>query len=284
MIASPAAVASYWHNLATSYPALRWPLRPSSEDIRFMESEVATWAAAHSESSPNILLLGVTPEIADMQLPAASSLTAVDSSMAMARAVWPGNIPGKRQVSCGNWLALPLRHSACSVIIGDGSMNCLPYPDGYRKLAAEVCRVLSNEGIFILRCYIQPAVQERRDDVFADIFREPIPSFHHFKFRILMAMQQSPHVGIAVDEVYRDWADRNIDPRALTSRTGWEQSAIDTIELYRDSATVHTFPTLAEYRSVLGDFFDEVSQFNLPSNLGERCPILVLKPRRHHNA
>jgi len=284
MIASPAAVASYWHNLAACYPALRWPLRPSSEDIRFMKAEVAKWVAAHSESEPNVLLLGVTPEIADMQLPAASSLTAVDSSMAMARAVWPGNIPGKRQVSCGNWLALPLQESACGVVIGDGSMNCLPYPDGYLQLAAEVCRVLSTDGIFILRCYIQPAVQERPDDVFADIFREPIPSFHHFKFRILMAMQRSPRVGIAVDEVYRNWADRNIDTRPLTSRAGWEQSAIDTIELYRDSATVHTFPTLAEYRSVLDDFFDEISQFKVPCNLGERCPILVLKPRHHHNA
>src|SRR5579862_1371794 len=63
MIASPAAVASYWHNLAACYPALRWPLRPSSEDIRFMKAEVAKWVAAHSESEPNVLLLGVTPEI-----------------------------------------------------------------------------------------------------------------------------------------------------------------------------------------------------------------------------
>jgi SAM-dependent methyltransferase len=284
MIASPAAVASYWHNLASSYPELRWPLRPSSEDVRFMEAEVAAWAAAHSKSRLHMLLLGVTPEIADMQVPAGSSLTAVDSSMAMVRAVWPGSIPRKRQASCGNWLALPIQDSSCSVAIGDGSMNCLPYPDGYRQLAAEVCRVLSDDGILILRCYIQPAVQERPDDVWADIFREPIPSFHHFKFRLLMAMQQCPQAGIAVDEVYRYWARRNLDTGLLTSRAGWEQSAIDTIELYRDSATVHTFPTLVEYQSVLDEFFDEISLTSTPCNLGERCPILVLKPRPLHNA
>ena len=136
-MASPAAVTSYWHSLASSYPALRWPLRPSGEDIRVMEETVATWAARHSQVELRALLLGVTPEIADMRWPAASSLTAVDGSAAMARAVWPGNIPRKRRVVCGNWLALPLRESCCSVVIGDGSMNCLPYPDGYRQLAAK---------------------------------------------------------------------------------------------------------------------------------------------------
>ena len=140
---------------------------------------------------------------------------------------------------------------------------------------------MSDDGILILRCYIQPAVQERPEDVFAEIFREPIPSFHHFKFRLLMAMQPSTQAGIAVHEVYRYWAGRNMDTRLLTSRAGWEQSAIDTIELYRHSVTVHTFPTLAEYRSVLLEFFDEISLSSPPCNLGERCPILVLRPRPH---
>lgn len=278
MIASPAAVASYWQSLASSYPALRWPLRPSGEDICVMQETVAAWAEQHSQGRFNALLLGVTPEIANMQWPAAASLMAVDGSAAMVSAVWPGDIAGKRRVACGNWLALPLSKSSCGVVIGDGSMNCVLYPEGYRQMAAEAHRVLRHDGLLILRCYIQPAVQERPDDVLTDIFREPIPTFHHFKFRLLMAMQHSTQAGIGVDDVYRYWAAHNLDARLLSSRPGWEQSAIDTMELYRDSVTVHTFPTLAEYRSVLNEFFDEISLSSLPCNLGERCPILVLRP------
>ena len=215
-----------------------------------------------------------------MRWPAASSLTAVDGSAAMVRIVWPGDIPLKQQVVCGNWLALPLPDSSRRVVIGDGSMNCLPYPDGYRKLAAEVRRVLSPDGIYILRCYIQPEAPESPQQVFADLFHpDALPSFHHFKFRLLMAMQQSAQTGIAVHDVYQYWTERKIDTALLTSRAGWENSAIETIELYRQSATVHTFPSLAEYRSVLGEFFDEISFSSPPCTLGERCPILVLRPR-----
>jgi hypothetical protein len=279
-MASPAVGVSYWHRLASCYPALGWPLRPSGEDIRLMEEAVANWAASQPAVSLNALLLGVTPEIATMRWPAESSLTAVDGSPAMVRIVWPGDIPVKRRVVCSNWLALPLQDASCGVVIGDGSMNCLPYPNGYRRLAEEVRRVLSPDGIYILRCYIQPVAQESPDQVFADSFHsEAVPSFHHFKFRLLMAMQQSTQTGIAVDDVYRYWTDRKIDTALLTSRAGWEKSAIDTIELYRQSATVHSFPSLAEYRSVLGEFFDEISFSSLPCTLGERCPILVLRPR-----
>jgi SAM-dependent methyltransferase len=244
-----------------------------------MQETVATWAARQSEVTLNALLLGVTPEIAGMRWPAASSLTAVDGSAAMVAAVWPGDIPRQRRVVCGDWLALPFKESACYIVIGDGSMNCLPYPDGYRQMAAEVRRVLSRDGILILRCYIQPAVHERPEEVFADIYRAPTPSFHHFKFRLLMAMQQSTQAGIAVNDVYRYWADRNIDTTLLNRRAGWDQGAIDTIELYRHSVTVHSFPTLAEYRAVLLEFFDEVSLSSPPCDLGERCPVLVLRPR-----
>jgi SAM-dependent methyltransferase len=279
-MASPAAVASYWHRLASCYPALGWPLRPSSEDIRFMEEAVASWAARQSAVTLNALLLGVTPEITTMRWPRASSLTAVDGSAAMVGAVWPGDIPLQRRAVCGDWLALPLPDASCGVVIGDGSMNCLPYPDGYRKLAAEVRRVLTPAGIFILRCYIQPAVQERREQVFADLFQpEALPSFHHFKFRLLMAMQQSTQTGIAVHDVYRYWTDRKIDTALLPARAGWEKSAIGTIELYRHSLTVHTFPSLAEYRSALAEFFDEISFSSPPCILGERCPVVLLRPR-----
>jgi hypothetical protein len=114
------------------------------------------------------MLLGVTPEIAGMDWPERSSLIAVDSSLPMAQAVWPGNLP-QRWVVCGNWLALPQREPSCHVVIADGSFNCLPYPDGFRALAKTVSRVLCSDGILVLRCYIRSRERETPEGVCADV-------------------------------------------------------------------------------------------------------------------
>lgn len=270
---------SYWSGLARSYEALGSPLRPASEDIRFLEGTVASWAARHADVQLHALLLGVTPEIAEMRWPNSSSLIALDNSMPMAQAVWPGNVPSGRQVVCGDWCALPVQGSSCHLAIGDGSLNCLRYPDGFHAAAEALRDVLSDDGLLVLRCYTQPVAQERPEEVFEDMLRGAIPSFHHFKFRLLMALQPSTCQGIAVSEVYRFWAERNADARGLMARSGWEKQAIEMIELYRGSDTVHTFPTLSEFRSVLHEFFDEISVHTSSYNLGERCPILVWKPR-----
>jgi hypothetical protein len=275
----PVCSRSYWDEFAESFAALGPPLRPSSEDIRAFEEAVANWTAGHPHDCLRALLLGVTPELARMRWPQASSLIAVDNSVAMAQSVWPGNVAKKRWAVCGDWLALPRPESSCHVVVGDGSINCLRYPDGFRALAKSVREVLSDNGILALRCYVQPATQEHPDEVFADIFRATIPSFHHFKFRLLMAMQCCSEQGIAVNDVYRKWTSCQFDQDLLIARAGWERPAIRTIDFYRDKETVHTFPTLDELRSVLLDFFDEVS-CSIPSyHLGERCPLLVLKPK-----
>src|ERR1039458_51759 len=273
--------ASYWNSLASSYAALGSPLRPAREDIRFMEAAVAGWAAWHSRA-PRAVLIGVTPDIAQMAWPAQTSLTAVDSSLTMVSALWPRNGSHcKRRLVVADWRALPLGRGACDIVIGDGSINCLPYPDGFRSLAAEISGVLGAEGLLVLRCYIQPELQEQPDQVLAELFTERIPSFHHFKFRLLMALQPSAHTGIAVNDAYEFWASSAVDEARLAARPGWEQAAIEMIRLYRGTDTVHTFPTRAELRAVLDESFDEVS-VSIPSYcLGERCPTILFRPRQH---
>jgi len=274
--------ASYWNVLAGCYGALRPPLVPSPEEIGFMEETTAAWAASHPGIPVQALLLGVTPLIARMRWPKSSVLVAVDGSFAMVRRVWPGNVAGVRGAVQGDWLALPLREHSCHVVIGDGSINCLGliYPEGFRRLAEAVFRALDGDGIFLLRCYLQPDVQERPEDVFEATFHAPIPTFNEFKFRLLMAVQQSAREGLVVNEVYRYWASLNVDATELASRTGWDQSAIEMMELYRGAQTVYTFTTRSELLSVLCEFFDVASISTSPSYLGRRCPILVLRPRR----
>jgi SAM-dependent methyltransferase len=239
-----------------------------------MEQTVAAWAERHRETSLRAILLGVTPEIAQMRWPPTSTLLAVDKSIDMAQAVWPGDVSGKRRVICGDWLALPQKDSSCDVVIGDGSINCLQYPDGFRALAKQISRVLRNDGIFVLRCYIQPPAPDQPAKLFASL--ADYPSFHYFKFHLLIALQPDACQGVAVNDVYRFWAAQNIDVDDLIAQTGWDRSAIQMMDLYRDSSTIHTFPAWSELEPVLLEFFDQVT---VSTSTG-CCPIVVLSPRR----
>jgi SAM-dependent methyltransferase len=214
-----------------------------------------------------------------MKWPRGASLVAADNSMPMVRAVWPGNIPRSRAVVCANWPSLPLRESSCDLVAGDGSFSCLRYPSGFQALAAEIRRVLRDDGMLILRAYIQPRRPERAEDLVADLLRGAIPSFHWFKFRLLMALQESTERGVPVEEVYRYWASQNIDEAALIAQTGWDAAGIRMIELYRGTDTVHTFSTLAELREVLLEFFEEVAISTPSPVMADRCPILMARLR-----
>lgn len=214
-----------------------------------------------------------------MRWPAASTLLAVDRSMGMVQAVWPGNIHSRRWAVCGNWMELPQPNSSCAVVIGDGAMNCVKYPDGLRALVGNVRAVLRDDGMLLLRCFVRPDSQEPPEDVFSDLSQSKLPSVNHFKLRLMMAMQSSTEEGIAVNDVYEKWAGRAIDEECLMARTGWAKSAIKILEVYKGQDAVHVFPTLAEFRSVFDEFFDEISVSTPSYYLGDRCLSFVLVPR-----
>ncbi|WP_321475251.1 class I SAM-dependent methyltransferase [uncultured Paludibaculum sp.] len=245
-----------------------------------MQQTVAEWAAPRSSQPMRSLLLGVTPDIALMPWPPTMSLIAMDSACGMVRSVWPGDLPGRRHALCANWSSLPLPAASCDIVLGDGSMNCLRFPGPVRALAESVHSVLREDGLFLLRCYARPTPCERPEDVFTDLLRNAISTFHHFKFRLLMAVQQTPEQGVCVNDVYTAWARRHIDVPALCAQTGWAPETVRTIDLYQGSATVHTFPSLPDFRSVLDDLFEEVSVSIHSYELSECCPTLVMRPRR----
>jgi len=109
--------------------------------------------------------------------------------------------------------------------------------------------------------------------------RGAVPSFHVFKMRLLMSMQRSAGEGIAVNEVYAYWSSRALDANDISQRTGWPVALIRSLELYRGTNTVHVFPTLNELRSVFHPLFDELSLVRPTYPLGDRCPILVARPK-----
>ena len=278
-MATPQESRTYWSGLAAAYSLLDSPLLPSTEDIRTIKEAVARWLATHAAVSVKALLLGVTPAIANMEWPGGSWLLGVDNSAAMLGSVWPGDVPNRRSAVCGDWRAVPAADSSVNVVIGDGSFSCVRYPDALRAVVAEMHRVLTADGILILRCYLQSDRRDSPDDVIEDLLRGAIPTFHAFKLRLLISMQQSPEEGVVLDKVYRYWNSRRIDADDLALRTGWPAALVRSLELYRGTSTVHAFPTLMQLRAVLAPYFDEISLSTPSYPLGERCPILMAAPR-----
>ena len=279
MNARPALV-SYWSGLASNYATLGPPLRPSDEDLRCFESSIANWAGTHPGVFIRAVLLGVTPDIASMRWPENSSLVAFDRSDAMIGGVWRAKHEarvshgGSRCAVQADWRAMPRKDRSCHIVIGDGSLSSVRFPDESRTVLGEIRRILEPSGIALLRCYIQPSVKEQPQRLL-DALGE-IPSFHEFKLRLLMALQPSAESGISVRDVYRFWARQRFDSNLLSARTGWDPAAIEMMELYRDSETVYSFPTMAELESLLREFFGEIAIASA-GRLGETCPIIMLR-------
>ena len=276
MLAS-AAKAAYWDSLAESYRSLGSPFRPISEDVRIYEKAVADWAAERPRGAVQGLVLGSTPALAGLGWPTGTQLISVDNSFSMVRSVWPA--ADRRPGICGSWTDLPLRDHSIDVAVGDGSLNCVRHPEPVETVCRSLSRALSPDGLFLLRTYVRPEEPESVEQVFEDMFRGAIPSLTHFKLRLFLAMPQDRRSGAALEDFYELWLEHVIDPACIAQATGWPLEDIQTLSAYRQSSTVHTFPTLAEFRGLLHRHFDECAIVTPNYLLGEHCPIFVLRPR-----
>jgi SAM-dependent methyltransferase len=235
----------------------------------------------HGEASARptrVLLLGVTPRLADMQWGNGTTMLAVDASWDFLRGVWPGDIPGRRRAVQANWRALPIRDAACDVAIGDGSLNVLPYPDGLRAGAGAVRQALGPRGLLVVRLYVRPDDCESPEQLAQEVAAHRVETFHQFRFRLLMAMQRSARDGVAVRDVYQFWHDLGLQNLHPTT-PGWSREDVEAIEPYRHSPTVHFFPALHEWRAALSDLYEELEVRPASYALGDRCPVIVLRSR-----
>jgi hypothetical protein len=269
----------YWNDdIAQRYEWMGAPLRPSAEHIQFLETAIASLAGRGSEPNPKALLLGITPDIVRMRWPETLFLIGMDNSWPMVHSLWAGSIPGRRAVVCGDWLAPAFPDELVDMVVGDGSVNALRSCGEAHRLAANVSSILKSEGTFLLRCYLQPPIKEQPEEVFEAMHRGEISSCHHFRLRLLMAVQHDTHKGVSLAEVHRHWANRDVLGR-LPSGVGWEKQAVDLIEFYAGSETRYWFPTLPQLREILSEHFDEEAIHFGSGELGERCPTLQLRTR-----
>jgi SAM-dependent methyltransferase len=262
---------SHWAKFHRLWAQYTPPLRPNGE----VAGAVRDALAGHDE---RVLLLGVTPELAD----AGRDVTALDSSELMIGGVWPGDGPHRRAVK-GNWLSMPFDFAAASfsAAIGDGCLSSLSFPEGHQQLYGQLARVLRPGGRLVLRLFKVPDRTETLPAVLKAARDGTIRNFHAFKWRLAMALTAaSGDPNIAVELILATFEREFPDRRKLAAMTGWPLEQIDTIEVYRGSSEVYSFTTFEQIRQTMPSTFTNLRLQDIGSyELAERCPLLIMDRR-----
>ena len=234
-------------------------------------------AYANPEAALRALLWGVTPEIANLAWPAGSSLLSVDRSEEMIRNCWPGDVEGRRQAIIGEWLKDPDVVSGMDVVIGDCPFSQFPYPEGYRAMFERADQLLREDGVLISRFFAHPVSTPTVDEIFKDLLASRFESFHVFKFRLAMTMQESSKSGIRLGDVHAAWLTRKIDTAALQETTGWSMESIQTIDFYEGKDVRLWFASWEEIRTIASEFFEVLEHYIPTYEMGECCPIAAFR-------
>ncbi|HET6639868.1 MAG TPA: methyltransferase domain-containing protein [Gemmatimonadota bacterium] len=271
-----------WERHARQWSRIGPPLRPSPEDVAVAEATLGAWGATTGRGDPRVLVLGVTPELCSLATLPVMQTIAIDRSMDMIRAIWPGALHAGDSVACGDWRRLPLIDRSVDVVLSDGCLSTLPYPAGYVEVSMELRRVLAEDGHCVARCFVQAEAPERIGDVLRDLADGRIGSFHALKWRLAMALQQDPENGVVLARVWEALNDAEPDLAALSRRCDWPLDVVQTIDAYRAVGARYSFPSLDALCGLFGEAGFAVLDVVRPGyELGERCPIVVLAPSEH---
>ena len=251
-----------WPNFASVYARLAAPLTPESGDAERMQAAIAS-------SDDRTLLLGVTPGIASL----GKDLTAVEGSRAMIDRLWPGDRPDRR-ARVGDWTALPFEAGRFGAVIGDGALNSVA--SGLESLIDEIARVLREGGVAAQRVFASPEKRESLAQVRSDALAGRAGNVHALKWRIAMAIAEAPDYLVPVADILDAFNALFPDREELASVTGWDRSAIDTLDAYVGAWHSLCYPTRRAFQDIGASRFATcrfVESDGYP--LADRCPIIV---------
>jgi len=240
-------------------------LRPCAEDVE-------NFRKAMSDDPARCLLLGVTPELAELS----PTLTAIDNSAAMIAALWHG----RQRAILGDWLEMPFAPGSFDTVIGDGCLVLLAHPKQHQRFFEQLTKIVAPGGRILLRVFTSPEQPESRAQVCLEALGGKMKSVHAFKWRLSMAIaSESPDHTLNVTETATTF-DRLIpDRQRLAAATGWRADEIATIDFYKGSDARYCYPTLSQVRNSIPPSLVEKKVIHGSYELAERCPILVLEPR-----
>lgn len=274
----PGRASAHWDAHAARWQLIGPPLRPAKQDLDYLRDSVARLGRVSGASQParRALLLGVTPEIAELAWQPPYQLLAVDKSEGMVNAVWPGDTATRRAV-VGDWLAF--REAPFDLVVGDGIFTLFDFPDGYARLAAALAQLVAAGGLLSVRLFCRPEPSESPEQVFRALFAGAIGNFHVFKWRLAMALQGDATRGVRLADIWTTFCEHGESVTAVAARSGWPEPVVGTIEGYRDIEDRYSYSTAYEVVDALAEGFELVETWRPSYELGERCPHLSFRRR-----
>jgi len=250
-----------WEAFQARRHRLEPPLCPTPGVIAAMRDVVG-------DPAKPILLLGVTPGI----VAAFDNLVVIDWSAA-ARGV----VADARPLD-GDWLDPQLDDASIGGALGDGSLTCLSWPDGYARLFATLARLLVPGAKAAIRCYAAPERTDAPDALVAEAFAGRGGGFAAFKWRLAMAMAHDPNVPVVA--IRQSFDGLVPDRDALAAATGWTRAAIDDVDAYGRVDLTYSFPTRGQLLDCARPYFPTAEFVETEGyELAERCPLLVLRQK-----
>ncbi len=267
-----------WAAFATTWARLGSPLRPCPEDLERLK---AAWVTSLPAGIPgrciDVLMLGVTPELALFPWAEKTSLRAIDASEEMIRAVWPGDGPDRKAV-LGDWQEMPFADASFDLILCDQGLPLLVEMASLAALAGELRRLVRRDGRVVMRHFARTAAPDTEQSIVAATEAGEMHNFHGLKLRLLMALDaQTSRQGVRLGDVWDCFQRIFPDRESLASRLGCGLETIATIDTYRGRDGRYIFRSLAEVAGV----FDSFRMVEGPPGhypFAEYCPVFSLTP------
>lgn len=243
----------HWQAVANRWAQVGPPLRPSAADVTLYQELIDAWRPQRA------LILGVTPEIAGLTFPEGGRVFALDHTIGMIEAVWPG--PRTRVVK-GDWRSMPFGSGSFDLAFCDGGLHLQSFPLGQRELSRSLRRVLKAGGRAVFRLFPMPENRADLVRVLEELGERAIPNLNVLKLRLGMTLQSCPEDGVALADVYQAIAGLAPSLDELADRLGWNREHLRAIESYRGSANRYHFLGRDD---AIRLFCDEAGGFELES-------------------
>lgn len=131
---------------------------PSDEILAIQRERVSAFVASHGDGCLAVIL-GATPELADIALMAGCRVVRIDCNPSMFEAAAGRQIVADRRnetILIGDWLHLDaIRNGEADIVLGDSSLNNVPHAD-MAKLFAELERITHAGSMLCLRQIVLP--------------------------------------------------------------------------------------------------------------------------------
>jgi len=257
------------------------PLRPPPESAICMHKIISQLILKKKLTSKNIslVLLGVTPEIANLPWAKNITLKAFDKNKDMIKFVWEAPKKITSYVEQSLWQKIPLEDKSVDFILGDGCTTQFPNKKTYKDFFKEQRRIIKADGFLLLRCFLNTQKQETLDQIARDARNGNIEFFGSLKWRIAMALlDKTKAFSIRVKKIYAAFNQLFPERSFLNQSSGWNKNIIDSIDTYKDSDIKYTFPSMKELEKLITPQFKIIKIYHPKYELTKRCPILLMKP------